>query len=205
VKWYAETHAARTRQLVADLFVLLWIVLWVWVAMWLHDVIMLLQGPGQRLEGAGSGLADNLNGAGERVSDVPLIGNALAAPLEGAGAAAGELAQAGEATQDVVATIALWLSIAFAAVPILLVVLVWLPVRLRFATQAGAAAQLRDDLELFALRALQNRPLNELARISPQPSRALRGDAAALAALAALEMRAVGLRPPAQSLPPQLQ
>lgn len=196
VKWYAETPAARGRQLTADLFVLLWIALWVWIAMWLHDVIMLLSGPGQRLEEAGSGLAENLNGAGARVSDVPLIGDALAAPLEGAGSAADEISQAGQTTQDVVGMVALALSVAFAAVPIVLVLLIWLPIRLRFAQQAGAAAALRNDVELFALRALQNRPLHELARISSQPSRALRDDPAALAALAALEMRAVGLRPP---------
>jgi hypothetical protein len=205
VKWYAETPAARTRQVTADVFVLLWILLWVWIGMWLHDLIMLLAGPGERLEEAGSGLADNLNGAGERVSDVPLIGDALATPLEGAGAAADQLAQAGQATQEVVGTIALWLSVAFVAVPILLMLLVWLPVRLRFAQQAGAAAALRNDLELFALRALQNRPLHELARISSQPSRALRDDPVALSALAALEMRAVGLRPPTQPVPPQVQ
>jgi hypothetical protein len=196
VKWYAETPAARTRQLTADLFVLLWVALWIWIAMWLHDVVMLLSGPGRRLEDAGSGLAENLNGAGERVGGVPLIGDALAAPLEGAGSAAGELAVAGQRTQEVVGTIALWLSVAFAAVPILLVLLIWLPVRLRFAQEAGAAAALRGDVELFALRALQNRSLQELARISPQPSRALRDDPVALSALAALEMRAVGLRPP---------
>jgi hypothetical protein len=196
VKWYAETPTARTRQLTADLFVLFWTILWVWIAMWIHDVIMLLSGPGESLEQAGSGLAENLNGAGARVSDIPLIGNALAAPLEGAGSAADEISQAGQTTQEVVSTVALWLSVAFAAAPIVLVLLIWLPVRLRFAQQAGAAAALRGDLELFALRALQNRPLHELARISSQPSRALRDDPAALSALAALEMRAIGLRPP---------
>ena len=203
MKWYAETPAARTRQLTADLFVLAWIVLWVWLATWLHDLVMLLSGPGQSLENAGSSLADNLNGAGDRVSDVPLIGDALATPLEGAGSAADQIAQAGQTTQEVVGTVALGLSVAFAAVPILVVLLIWLPVRLRFAQQAGAAAALRGDLELFALRALQNRPLQELARISPQPSSALRGDSEVLAALAALEMRAVGLRPTVPTAPPQ--
>ncbi len=196
VKWYAETPAARTRQLTSDLFVVLWIALWVWLAMWLHDVIMLLAGPGERLEEAGNGLSENLTGAGDRVSDVPLIGDALASPLEGAASAADQISQAGQTTQDVVGTVALWLSVAFAAMPIVLVVLLWLPLRLRFAQQASAAAALRGDLELFALRALQNRPLHELARISPYPSRALRDDPAALRALAAMEMRAIGLRPP---------
>jgi hypothetical protein len=48
------------------------------------------------------------------------------------------------------------------------------------------------DLELFALRALANRPLRELYRVTPDPAGALRaGD---YAGLAALELRSLGLR-----------
>src|SRR6266545_2319456 len=64
--------------------------------------------------------------------------------------------------------------------------------------EATAASRLRRDLSggdlgLFALRAIANRPLRELRRASPDPVADLqRGD---YGALAALELRALGLRP----------
>jgi hypothetical protein len=52
------------------------------------------------------------------------------------------------------------------------------------------------DPALFALRALTNRPLRQLHRVHPDPARAWRaGDPAATAALAELELAALGLRP----------
>ena len=192
----------RTRQLTADLFVLAWIVLWVWLATWLHDLVMLLAGPVEVWRTPAA--------AWQTTSTAPVMGLAtcrssgtLWRPRWKRRIRGGPDRPGGRTTQEVVGTVALGLSVAFAAVPILVVLLIWLPVRLRFAQQAGAAAALRGDLELFALRALQNRPLQELARISPQPSSALRGNSAALAALAALEMRAVGLRPTVPTAPPQ--
>jgi hypothetical protein len=48
------------------------------------------------------------------------------------------------------------------------------------------------DLELFAIRAVANRPLRELRRVSADPAGALR--AGEHHALADLELRALGLR-----------
>jgi hypothetical protein len=53
------------------------------------------------------------------------------------------------------------------------------------------------DLDLFAMRAMANQPMHRLARISPDPVRAWReGDAEVVRALALLELRDAGLRPP---------
>jgi hypothetical protein len=73
--------------------------------------------------------------------------------------------------------------------------LVWLPRRVAWAREAGAASRLRmdgADLELFAIRAVANRPLRELRRVSDDPAGALR--AGEHEALADLELRALGLR-----------
>ena len=62
-------------------------------------------------------------------------------------------------------------------------------------TEATAARAIREsaaDLHLFALRAVANRPLSELRRVTPDPAGALMsGD---VEDLARLELAALGLR-----------
>ena len=202
---YAETPARRTRQLVVDAVVLVWVLLWVRAGLWLHDLVLRLQAPGRSLEGAGGGLAGSLGDASRRVDDVPLAGRALAAPLDAASGAGSALAEAGRAQQDAVGSLALWLALLVAAAPIIAVLVRYLPERVRWVQRATAAAQLRGsavDLDLFALRALVHRPLRELTRIGPDPAAAYRsGEPEVVAALARLELQALGLRgqPPALS------
>ena len=93
-----------------------------------------------------------------------------------------------------------------AVVPIVLVVGVWLALRLRFVRRATAAQRFLDaaaDLDLFALRALAGQPMHRLARVSDDPAGGWRTqDPAVVRALALLELRDCGLRPPpAQPLP----
>ena len=65
--------------------------------------------------------------------------------------------------------------------------------------RAGVAAPVRDEpagRDLLALRALATRPLNELTKLGPDIAQSWRnGDASAVDALAALELRDLGLRP----------
>jgi hypothetical protein len=95
----------------------------------------------------------------------------------------------------VVHDLALWLGVLVAAVPVAALLVMWLPGRVAWAREAGAASRLRmggADLELFALRAVANRSLRELYRVTNDPAGALRsGD---YAGLAALELRSLGLR-----------
>ena len=72
--------------------------------------------------------------------------------------------------------------------------------RLRFVRRASAAQQFIDaapDLDLFALRAMANQPMPRLARISDDPAGAWRrGELDVIHALALLELKDSGLRPP---------
>ncbi|MCY7394863.1 MAG: hypothetical protein LH468_01720 [Nocardioides sp.] len=92
-----------------------------------------------------------------------------------------------------------------ALVPILLVVAFHVPLRVRFVRRAAAGRRFLDsraDLDLFALRAMAHQPLHVLARISEDPAGAWRDrDPVVVRELACLELRSVGLRPPAQSRP----
>jgi hypothetical protein len=61
------------------------------------------------------------------------------------------------------------------------------------------AARVRNEpagRDLLALRALASRPLDQLAKLGPDIAQSWRnGDAAAVDALAALELKDLGLRP----------
>jgi hypothetical protein len=82
--------------------------------------------------------------------------------------------------------------------PVLVVLLGWLPLRVRWIRRATAAVGLRDGnagRDLLALRALANQPLRRLTRIDPDPVGAWRdGDRSTVNALAALELRRLGVR-----------
>jgi len=197
VRLYAETPGRRARQVAADVAVLgaLWAA---WrLGTWLHDLVAALAGPGRAAVDAGEELADTAGGAAEQAGSVPVVGDALRGPLDALADAGGTLADAGLAQQGAIADLALVLALAVAAVPALLLLALWLPRRVRGAREATAAAHLRSGsgaLRLFALRALVHRPLRDLRRAAPDPWAAY--EAGEWDALAAVELRALGLRPP---------
>ncbi|MBA3410996.1 MAG: hypothetical protein H0U15_09205 [Geodermatophilaceae bacterium] len=131
------------------------------------------------------------------VGDVPIAGDALQAPFDLAGGVGDGLREAGQTQQDVVATLAFWLALVIAVLPIGWALFRWLPSRVWWIREASAARRMIYDVELFALRALVNRPLRELASVGPAPAAALRsGENTMILALARLELAALGLRPP---------
>ncbi|MFE9652532.1 hypothetical protein [Micromonospora sp. NPDC006431] len=198
MKIYADRFPTALRQLLTDLLVVVWVYAAIRFALWLHDLIEKLAVPGQKLEGAGGGLADNLADAGGKVGRVPLVGDELTAPFTKAAEAARAVAEAGRDQQELVGQLALGLSIAVLVFPLGLVLFGWLPLRVRWMRRAGAAQALAaapGGRDLLALRALAGQPLGRLARIAPDAAEAWRrGDDATVDALAALELRRLGLR-----------
>jgi hypothetical protein len=200
MRLYADLPARRLGQLTADACVAVWVVAWVVIGSGVHHVVLGLAAPGRGLEDAGNGLGDNLTSAAQAAGDVPVVGDGLRGPIDGAAGAAGALARAGQAQQDAVGQLALVLGIVVALAPILLALAVWLPRRVRFARRASAAQHLVDsaaDLDLFALRAMATQPMHVLARISDDPAGEWRrGVPDTVHRLAELELRACGLRAP---------
>jgi hypothetical protein len=195
VKLYAETAGLRARQLLGDLAVVAWTAAWVWAGVTLYRLVDKLAVPGARLEPAGGGFAGDVAEIQQKVGRVPVVGGELQGPFGRLAGVGQTLADAGATQQQVVHQLALWLGVLVAAVPIVALLLAWLPRRVAWAREAGAASRLRlagADLELFALRAVANRPLRQLHRVTPDPAGSLRaGD---YEALADLELRALGLR-----------
>ncbi len=198
VKLYAEKPGTALRQLITDILIVLWVYIWVRVSKGVYDAIEKLAAPGEQLEGAGNSLAQQLRDAGGKVKRVPIAGDDLAGPFNKAGDAAAGVADAGRQQQEVVHNAALAMSIALLVLTLGVVLLFWLPRRLRWIERASAAAKMRGSAagkDLLALRALATQPLTKLVALDPDIAAAWRrGDSDAVDRLAKLELRGAGLR-----------
>jgi hypothetical protein len=194
MKLYAERKALRTRQQVQDALVVVWVATWALVGRGLYRLVEQLRAATGEAEDAGAGFAERLDAAGRTARDLPLVGRELSRPFTGAADAGRALESAGAAAGDTVHTIALWLGLGVALLPIAWLLARYLPGRVRWMREAGAAAAMRvgaDDLHLFALRAAATAPLHVLRRVTPDPAAALvRGD---YEALAGIELERLGL------------
>jgi hypothetical protein len=200
MKLYADTSVRRTLQIVGDLAVVVWVWVWITIAGKVHDSTLKLATPGHKIDSSASDLAGRLRDAGESVAKVPLVGDDVRAPFDGAGRAASGLSDAGQQQVAAVQSLAHWLGLAVALIPILVLLWFYLPQRIAFVRRATAGQRFLDhgaDLDLFALRAMAHQPLHVLAKVDSDPAGAWRrGEPAVIDQLALLELRAVGLRPP---------
>lgn len=200
MKLYADTPARATRQVLADVLFLLWLLMWVMAGNAVHDATLELAGPGRQTQESATSLAESMQDAGDALDDVPIVGDSARAPFDQAAEASGALADAGQAEVEAVEGLAFWLRLAVTLIPILVIGALFVPVRWRFVREATAGQRFVDaeaDLQLFALRAMSNQPMHQLARVSADPVGAWqRGDRDVVHALAKLEMRSVGLKPP---------
>jgi hypothetical protein len=198
---YAQHPALRTRQLAADLGMLAWVLLWVLVARTVHGAVLVLAEPGRAIEDLGTSVAGTMGSAAGAAEDVPVVGDELAAPFDALADAGGSVSGAGLAAQEAVGTLAITLAVVLVVLPVGWLLLRWLPWRLRWAQEAGAARDLlreTPDLPVLAARALATAPLHRLAALPPGTGAAWQaGDPAAIRALASVELHRLGLRLPA--------
>ncbi|RSM44677.1 hypothetical protein DMA12_16060 [Amycolatopsis balhimycina DSM 5908] len=166
---YAERPIRRTAQLVSDLLALLLVVLAVWLGTSVYDQVMKLRAPGDGLVDAGTGLRGTFDSAANTAGGIPFVGNALAKALHGGSAVGNKFADAGHWQIEAVENLAWWMAAIIIALPVLTLVVTWLPLRWHFTRRATAAAHLRtlgdEGLDLLALRALATQPLRRLASV----------------------------------------
>jgi hypothetical protein len=195
---YAQAPMRRGLQVLADVLVVAWTVGWIWVATLVHGGMEALASAGFRLRDGAGGVASNLDQAGESMRRTPIVGDALAAPLGSAGSAAGDVADAGRQFGDHLSTAALPVAVLVVVLGCLPVVLPWAYARWRYARRAGSTALLLQQpggQRLLALRAMAGRPTARLLAVCPDPVDAWdRNDPQVTAALANLELRALGMR-----------
>jgi hypothetical protein len=207
MRLYADRPDRRARQLASDVGLLLWVVLWVLVARVVHRAVLVLADPARSLEDLGRSISDSMGSAAGAAGRVPVAGGALAKPFRALGDAGGSVAGAGQSAQDAVHTLATVLAVVLVVLPVGWLLLRWLPARLSWARDAGAADRLMadgdlgaPDLELLAARALATAPLPALAGLPAGTGAAWRaGDPAAVRALAGLELARLGLRLPPET------
>ncbi len=200
MKLYSDVGVQRFGQFFGDLLLLGWIAFCTALGLTVFKITNALGYPGRKAAEAGDGLAGDLHKMSEPVGKVPVVGDELRSPIDGAATAAGKLAEAGRDQAHAVEQLAYLLAGVTIGLPVLFALLIWLPRRIRFSRRATAAQKFIDnaaDLDLFALRAMANQPMNRLAKISDDPVAAWReGDSEVIARLADLELRSTGLRAP---------
>lgn len=196
MRLYAAAPARCARQVLGDLLLLAWVAGWGWAALQARAAIEVLGNPGRETASAADELAGRFHDVEGRIDGIPGVGDDLAAPFRGAADAAEGLAAAGRTQAETVSDVALLVALAVFLVPVLLVAVLYVPLRVRFVRRAGAGRRLlAADPALLALRALTNQPPRALLRVSPDPLAAWRADdPRVVRALADLELRSLGLR-----------
>lgn len=198
---YAQTPARRNRQVLADLIAVVLVAAAVKFALAVHGAIMLLAEPGREMESSGESLATALDDASDTASKVPLVGDLLKKPFQSAADAGTGLADAGQSLQDIISQVATLATLALIVLPVALVLLLWLPPRLRWIRRTATPRHLRyapGGADLLALHALTGPP-GDLSTL-PTPPGGLadawrRGDRQVVAALSEIALRRAGLRP----------
>jgi hypothetical protein len=195
---YSDFRPRRTRQIIGDVLALVLIGAWVWLGVTVYELFEDLAAFGEQMEEAGSGFEETMTEVGNTLGGIPFIGGGIRAPFDGASGAGGALEAAGQSQQVAVHQLATGLGIGIAALPIIMILLLWLVPRTRFVRKAGqakAAVKSGAGIDLLALRALATHEISTLSKIDPDAMAAWRrGDEGVMRALAQLELKSSGVR-----------
>jgi hypothetical protein len=201
---YPEVPSRRANAIVRDALVVALLIVFAWIGLAVHDAVDRLAVLGHGVAVAGSSVENGFDSAGDAVDNVPLVGGPLAGALRGAGeGTGGNVADLGRAGEDAVHRLALILGLVIFGVPAAVLLLSWVPDRIRAARQLTEAERvLRPDStaerrRLLAMRAAFSLPYGQLLAYTRDPL----GDLAAerYDALVAAALEDAGLRPPATS------
>jgi hypothetical protein len=219
VKLYPDDRAPMVRRLALDLAVLAWTGLGVWLGFLVHDQILKLRAIGTAIGDTGRTLNGWISDFSSAVpgQGAPIIGSALGDYVDrlekALHAHSGDLlVSRGNQLNDLIASLALYVSITAAAVVVLAVVV---PYSLRrvggaremgagraFVESARAGGRVREAEALLAFRALATLPFARIMRVSRNPVGDLaEGDHTALAGamLASMGLQARRLYGPGDS------
>jgi hypothetical protein len=186
--------------MIADLAVAVLLVAFAWVGVKVHDAIDQLAVLGRGVESAGVAVERGFDEAAGAVDGIPVVGDDLARSLEAAGeGTGGEAVDTGRASQERVHDAATVLGLAVFALPAVLLLVQFLPGRIREirrlsgAARALAVADSGEERRLVAMRAAFSLPYEQILRFTGDPF----GDLAAgrYDALVAAAFEDAGLRP----------
>lgn len=195
---YATHGRILRRQLVGDVVALAVVAGAVWVALRVRDAVSRLADPARSISDGAEGISDQLAAARDGVDEVPLVGEPLSAPFDGASDGAARIAAASLEQVHAVERFATVLAIVVVAVPLLLVLIARIVPRVRWWRRTGDAQRLSsagpEGDRVLALRALGTAGPRELFAVHPDPAAAWRDDdGPAVRDLARLHLRTLGL------------
>lgn len=163
-------------------------------AIW--DLTNPLSGTGATL----SSLQSKLSEAAAKAGQIPAVGESLRAPLADMAAQVGTVISQISDQVGLIQRIAGLAGLAVFLVPLVAWWLLWLPARVRFARESGAAKRMLAagvGLDLFALRGLAHLPLRTLSRVASDPVAAWRdGDQEVISAIGRKELDRLGVMAP---------
>ncbi|WP_124342166.1 hypothetical protein [Cellulomonas algicola] len=195
---YATPSPILRRQVVGDLVALVVVAASVWLAVRVHAAVWHLADPVRSIGSGADGIADQLAAGRDGVAVVPLVGEPLSAPLDGASDGAAAIAAASYEQVQAVERLALVLAVAVVAVPLLVALVARLSPRvrwwrgthdLRLLSSVGPQGD-----RVLALRALTSAAPRDLLAVHPDPAAAWGDDDAPVVRdLAALHLRTLGV------------
>ncbi|WP_207457112.1 hypothetical protein [Desertivibrio insolitus] len=196
---YSAYPLQRSRQLAADVVALALVVLFAVLGVTVSQLIGQAAEVGRQVEQAGATFEQRMTEAAEALGEVPLVGESVRAPFDGAGDAGAEVVAAGQGQQELIAWLAPTVGALVAFAPIAAVLVVWLPRRLRFVRRSRIAARLArmpEGVEVLAAKAVADASPAALLAAAPDVVRRWReGDPEAVRALAGVGLREAGLKP----------
>ena len=201
MRLYPELRAPRRATLLRDLAVVVALALLAWLALWVHDAVSELAALGEGVQGAGGAISGGFQAAAEAVDDAPVVGGELSESLRDAGGATGgNVTDLGEQGENAVRDLARILGLLTFAVPAALLLLWYVPPRVRQVRRLTAAARVLahpDDPKrrrVVAMRAAFALPYGRLLVYTNDPLGDLAAERYDALLRAALEEE--GLRPP---------
>lgn len=166
MKLYAEQRPRVIRQVMYDVATAAWLGIWIWLGFLVHQRVSGSGAGARRIARSGSSLAGNLHEAARTLSQVPLVGHKVRAPVDRAAKAATSLEHAGNQLADNLGKLGAAIGFEVALVPVLVGVFGWLFLRIGYARRAGRAVRLRafgGGRDLLALDGLTRLPADRLS------------------------------------------
>jgi hypothetical protein len=194
---YAERPVRVAWQVISDLLAVAWLVFWGYAAWSVYAEVLRLRAPGEHLVSAGNQIWNGFNSAADQVIRVPFVGGDISSALRGGTGAGDSMRDAGLAQISAVEDLAVLLAALVIVVPVSVLLVVWLPFRVRFVLGARSLRRLRliGAWDLLALRALNRLSARKLAPFGTDPAAAWRrADPDVIDRLAVAELSAFGLR-----------
>ncbi|MDO5736620.1 MAG: hypothetical protein Q4P15_09120 [Propionibacteriaceae bacterium] len=189
--------ARRVTDVVGDVVLVAWVVVWFTLSRSLRGVLDAIAQPLERLGSSTGTMADRIDETGRSLGDVPLLGEQMAAPFPQMASSMQDLANQLATQGQSLGSTSAWLVPLVFLIPTVIAGGLYIPWRIRRVQESTAARALlagNPRLDLFALRAMSTAHLPGVMRVSADPVAAwLAGDPSIIQGLSALELRRVGV------------